>query len=342
VQIKAVDDFAKINSKYFIVARSPQEVRHYLKTTTKTIFIHSIEGGRKLIHSQEDAIFWAKKGVAFITLIHLMDDEFGGAAFNPDVITPIINYKGSLRRLFHFKKRRGLTPMGKEAILWIANAGMMVDLTHMSPESKIDVLKVMDMAAIPPLMTHSMYRPIYNHDRGVTREQLLKIYQLGGLFSLPINGGVLVPHKEEPTITEKLARFKLCRGSLDHYKFAFDTVSDFIDGNASSILKLPIGVSFADLTEAQKTQLSVGWQSDFNGWTNHSRPRYGKNGCFDIPLDQDIPLVDRIGLAHPGLLSQYWNVLEKEGMRIDSLKRASEKFLQIWSKMRERVYFNEK
>ena len=66
-QIKFIDDYAAEHSDDFAVAKTPQEVRELIYNTDKTIFIHSIEGGKRLVNSQEDAKFWAGQGVAFIT-----------------------------------------------------------------------------------------------------------------------------------------------------------------------------------------------------------------------------------------------------------------------------------
>jgi len=39
---------------------------------------------------------------------------------------------------------------------------------------------------------------------------------------------------------------------------------------------------------------------------------------------------DTIGLAHPGLLESFWRTLEKDGVDLTPLRRASERFLQMW------------
>ena len=46
-QMDFIDKFAEENSEDFVVARSPKEVRELVHNTDKTIFVHSIEGGKK-------------------------------------------------------------------------------------------------------------------------------------------------------------------------------------------------------------------------------------------------------------------------------------------------------
>jgi len=127
-QVAYVNRFAEANANDFVVARNPSEVRHYLQHTDKTIIIHSIEGGKELVNSRNDALFWAEQGVAFITLVHLVDSEHGGAAILPQLAPGIINLEGTCNG----KQEKGLTEHGKQAILWLADACIMTDITHMN------------------------------------------------------------------------------------------------------------------------------------------------------------------------------------------------------------------
>ena len=139
-QIKYVNDFVAANSDDFAVARTPQQVRELVHNTDQTIIIHCIEGGKRLINSKEDANFWAEQGVAFITLVHLVDSKLGAAATQPRFALKLLNFKS----LFRKKKNRGLTEKGKQAIVWLANAGIMTDLTHMSDSTRKDALAWME------------------------------------------------------------------------------------------------------------------------------------------------------------------------------------------------------
>jgi microsomal dipeptidase-like Zn-dependent dipeptidase len=142
--------------------RSPGEVRNLVTQTKKTIIVYSIEGGKALIGSEEDAQFWANKSVAFITLIHMLDSELGGSAIKPGILFKIINLKGALRS----KKKRGLTELGRNAIQWLANAGIMTDISHMSDSTRSDALDLMIDLGIPPVSTHDMFKPIQHMQRG--------------------------------------------------------------------------------------------------------------------------------------------------------------------------------
>lgn len=328
-QMEAINQMAAKNPQDFVVAKSPEEVRRLVAESSKTIIIHSIEGGNEIIESQEDADFWAKQGVAYITLIHLLDDEYGGAGHNPDLVGKLLNFRGTLRKL-HRSKYRGLTARGKNAIRWLAQAGIMTDLSHMSPESVTDAIEVFKDLRLPPLITHSLYRPIHDNERAVTHAQLIDVYKLGGLFSLPISGFSVLPDKPDDAFKKFMESQKVCEKSLDSYRVSFQFTE-------AALIKALFGDTPWDkLTEEQKIEGSMGWQSDFNGWLNHSRPRFGKEGCYPIPGNTTLNEIETKGLAHPGLLDEYWKTLEAEGMNVSSLRRSTEKFLRMWEKFKHR------
>ncbi len=47
-QINYVNRFAEKNAAHFVVAHNPDEVRHYIHHSDKTVIIHCIEGGKEL------------------------------------------------------------------------------------------------------------------------------------------------------------------------------------------------------------------------------------------------------------------------------------------------------
>jgi hypothetical protein len=122
-----------------------------------------------------------------------------------------------------------------------------------------------------------------------------------------------------------------CPNSVDNYVMTFNAVQNYLQTKLSDI------ASATKLNRSPEIELAIGWQSDFNGWVDHSRPKYGKKGCGQQLTDREPTKTDLVGLAHPGMLSDYWKTLELEGMQIESLKFASEKFLQMWEKMQTRA-----
>lgn len=325
-QIEYINQKVEEHPEDFAVARTPQEVRDLVHNTDKTIFVHCIENGRRLVESAEDAKFWAEKGVAFITLVHLMDSEYGASAIKPGIGTTLLNFRGNFRR----KKKRGLTEKGKQAILWLADAGIMTDLTHMSDLTRSQAIDFMAEHDLPPLITHDLFKPIHNHPRGVKEEEIIKIYQADGMMSIPTTGYTLSPYKPREDYQKKLDAMKdYCPRSIDTQVFCYNEVSDFIKQHVPEIVG-DSTASFAQLSESQKVDFALGFQTDNNGWTNHSRPRFGEDGCYPIKPDTVYNPVDLQGVAHAGLMQDMWNLMESEGWELDPVRRSSEKFLQMW------------
>ncbi len=332
-QLNYINQFAQTHAEDFVVAKSPEEVRHYYHNTNKTIIIHSIEGAKRLINNLEDAQFWAKQGVAFITLMHLVDSEYGSAAIRPGFFTTLLNLKGA----FKAKKKRRLKDKGKQAIKWLAQAGIMTDLTHMEQQTRKDALAFMKQERIPPISTHDCFKAIQNTARAISGSEILDIYRLNGLVALPISGVEMQLFKADSYYQHKEDSLNNagchCAGSVDSYKFMYQELQQYIESNVGVIVG-DSSISFADLSESEKVNYAIGFQSDFNGWLNHSRPRVGKKGCYPIDSTQTYEPIELEGLAHPGLLASQWRLLEKEGVDLLPIQRSSEKFIQLWEYFR--------
>lgn len=308
-QLRYVEAFVKENAEDFAMAYTPQQARRILTTTNKIVIVHAIEGARKILNGPRDALLWRKRGIALMTVIHLLDDDLGGAALNGGLMGGLLNPKGLMRKVFKPKKR-GLTPKGKQSIVWLARAGILVDLTHMSPASVKDALVVTRRHGIPPIVTHGHYAPVLESERSFSEAQVVDIYRQGGYFAIPLGGD---------------------------FKRLYQSVHGALLRHAGSILGRRVRCP-KDLTCAERTRLSVGWASDWNGWTNHTpKPRYTKRELRrgktkeGLPLPKTVTELDRVGLAHPGLLPQYWERLRKDGLRLEPMLRSPERFLQVWA-----------
>jgi microsomal dipeptidase-like Zn-dependent dipeptidase len=321
-QIAYVDDFAKAHADRYAVARSPEEARALLATTDKMVLVHSIEGGHLLLNDPKDAALWAEAGVALMTLIHLRDDELGGSAILEGALGPLVNPVGAKQR--RRGERRGLTDRGRDAIVELADAGIIVDLSHMSHETTADALAVTKAHGIPPVLTHSSLRSIRDGDGGLTEDELVEVYAQGGLFALGLSAEKLTPLSPTRPVPEH------CLGTLDTFRVHSQAVREVLVDRAQEIIDEP----FNPGSEAHQTALAVGWSSDWNGWLSHSKPRHGPGRC--LPVRDDPLAIDKLGLAHPGLLPEHWQRLSEDGLDLEPMLRSAERFLRLWEAARAR------
>lgn len=78
-------------------------------------------------------------------------------------------------------KDRGLTELGKKAILKMNNLGMIVDLSHLNEKSFWDAIEISEK---PVIASHSSSRKLCDHVRNLTDEQIEAVSKKGGVIGV--------------------------------------------------------------------------------------------------------------------------------------------------------------
>ena len=321
-QLAFVEDFVAAHPDRFAMAGSPAEARMLLASTDKMVIIHSIEGMHELLWEPGDAAFWAERGVALVTLIHLRDEELGGADLLDGGLGRAVNPTGARR--IRTGEPRGLTALGRQRLVDLAEAGVLVDLAHMSHASLDDALAVARAHGIAPVITHARLERLRDGEFGITDAQLVEVYRMGGIFNVGLSGLELRRDRAPADAPD------LCWETLEAWAWHHDAVQQALVTHADTILARPW--PDAPLSEDERTRLATGWSSDWNGWLSHSRPTHGRHGCH--PEADATLALDTRGLAHPGLLPQHWARVAEQGADLDPMLRSAERFLQLWAQVR--------
>jgi membrane dipeptidase len=120
-----------------------------------------MEGGHSIDNSLADLRMFHRLGARYMTLTHTSNTPWADSATD----TP---------------KFGGLSPFGEEVVKEMNWLGMLVDLSHVSPDTMEDAIRV---SQAPVIFSHSVARALNDHPRNVPD----KILQ-----TLPKNGGVIM------------------------------------------------------------------------------------------------------------------------------------------------------
>lgn len=137
-----------------------------------------------------------KLGVRYITLTHNCDNPFATSASSVTGGLP----------------DKGLTSYGRDCVREMNRLGMMVDLSHVSYKTMIDVLEV---TQAPVLFSHSSVYALTNHNRNV-RDDVLKLVKK--------NGGVVCINFLPLFLKQKGREDVTIDDAVDHIKHIVDLI----------------------------------------------------------------------------------------------------------------------
>jgi membrane dipeptidase len=180
-----------------------------------------MEGGHSIDNSLSTLRMFHSLGVRYMTLTHSEHVDWADSASRPP-------------------RLGGLSPFGEEVVREMNRIGMLVDLSHTSPETMIDALGV---AEAPVIFSHSSARGVHDHERNVPDAVLRRMPENGGVVMVTFVPSFIGPGASVARVADHMDHVRLVAGA-DHVGIG----SDF-DGMPSTPAGLGDVSTFPALTE---------------------------------------------------------------------------------------------
>lgn len=294
-QLDQIELFAFQHSNWKI-ARSSQEAREIIRSGNHVIVL-ALEGAHGALQSETDfAEFIDRRGIRIVTLLHLTDDPFGGAALMSG-LKKLCNPWVWFKQIFYSHQEEGvatnplgLTSEGLALAQELIRRGVWIDLAHSSDAAQKTLLPLLQKERQPLLYTHTVLRKYAGNERAISPAQLEEIRKSEGIVGLMPSEEML----EGTPVADPQ-----CQGSIQS-----------------------LAVQYREMSAALGSSDSVVFGTDFNGGISHLKP-----GC--APGTE----LDTQGFWNIGQVPEVWRALAQTGAPVPSPRnRMIEKFLQAWEK----------
>jgi len=161
--LEQIDIVYRMVARYpdvFEIARTADDVERIFKAG-KIASLIGMEGGHSIDSSLGALRMFARLGARYMTLTHSKNVPWADSSTDSP-------------------EHGGLTPFGEDVVREMNRLGMLVDMSHVSPDTMEDVLRV---TQAPIIFSHSSARALCDHPRNVP-DAILRM--------LPKNGGVVM------------------------------------------------------------------------------------------------------------------------------------------------------
>ena len=159
--VEQIDLVKRMAARYpadFAMAETAADVRR-IHRAGKIACLIGIEGGHQINNSLAVLRQMYDLGARYMTLTHVLDIDWADAATDAPV-------------------HHGLTPFGVEVVREMNRLGMLVDLSHVSPETMRAALAA---TRAPVIFSHSSARALVDHPRDVPDDILALVAKNGGV-----------------------------------------------------------------------------------------------------------------------------------------------------------------
>jgi len=167
-QIKSIHQAIAHHAAEAVLARSADDIRR-AHSQGKIAILIGIEGGHMIDSSLDVLRRFASLGARYMTLTHMRNTEWADASTDP----PLHN---------------GLSDFGKQVIVEMNRLGMIVDVSHASDKT---LLEVLDVSQAPVFASHSSCKAICDTPRNLSDDLVRALAAKNGLMQINFHVGFL-------------------------------------------------------------------------------------------------------------------------------------------------------
>lgn len=116
---------------------------------------------------------------------------------------------------------RGITKEGERLLKRMQELGMIIDLAHLNEKSFYEALKIVDKNII---YSHGLCKELCNHPRNLTKEQMIALKNVDGLFGLTLANNFVNENKDKQDLQHFLDHVDYAKSimGIDNLCFGFD------------------------------------------------------------------------------------------------------------------------
>jgi membrane dipeptidase len=175
-QIDIIHQLAARHPDAFEMAYTTADI-HRIRKAGKIASLIGVEGGHSIDNSLGVLRDYYRLGVRYMTLTHSESLDWADSCSDEP-------------------KANGLSPFGEEVVREMNRLGMLVDLSHVSPQTMKAALRV---TRAPVIFSHSSARGVADHPRNVPDDVLKLVKDNGGVVMVNFYSGFLVPEGARAT-----------------------------------------------------------------------------------------------------------------------------------------------
>jgi membrane dipeptidase len=169
-QIDVIHELCRRYPDTFEFARSTDDILR-CRRTGKIASLIGVEGGHSIDNSLGVLRTYHALGVRYMTLTHSETLDWADSATDEP-------------------KSKGLSAFGEDVVREMNRLGIMVDLSHVSPDTMKAAIKV---SKAPVIFSHSSARAVADHPRNVPDDVLKLVKANGGIVMVNFFSGFVVP-----------------------------------------------------------------------------------------------------------------------------------------------------